>query len=303
MCSVVRKESVGALAAQDLVPSAVAGVQTDVIETGVIHAQQGRTGRWRPAPGGVSIGHTAITAGTLGGVLQRISTGEFVVLSNNHVLADSNDGEIGDAILQPGPVDGGQVNRDELGTLLKYIPIRFEGEPEPPPPDDPPGEPDCPIAGDIVWALNMAAARFGSRSRVRAYRETPPNLVDAAIMHVDDFEAVTRDILEIGVPTGVAEAALDLPVQKSGRTTGHTTGQITQIAVTVSVSYGGGRVALFTDQIATGNMSSGGDSGSLLLDVERRVVGLLFAGSSSITVYNRIQNVLSGLDLLVPRGS
>jgi hypothetical protein len=42
--------------------------------------------------------------------------------------------------------------------------------------------------------------------------------------------------------------------------------------------------------------SQQGDSGSLVLDFERKAVGLLFSGSPQITVINPIASVLSALD-------
>jgi hypothetical protein len=44
-----------------------------------------------------------------------------------------------------------------------------------------------------------------------------------------------------------------------------------------------------------GAMSEGGDSGSALLDTDNNLVGLLFAGSDTTTIFNRIQNVFSAL--------
>jgi hypothetical protein len=63
----------------------------------------------------------------------------------------------------------------------------------------------------------------------------------------------------------------------------------------VDVQYGVGLVARFTDQLLAGAMSQGGDSGSAVLDDERRLVGLLFAGSETTTVVNRIEHVFSAL--------
>ena len=88
-----------------------------------------------------------------------------------------------------------------------------------------------------------------------------------------------------------------MPLQKSGRTTGYTTGQVEQVDVTVNVQYGAGRIALFSDQLLAGAMSQGGDSGSAVLDDRRRLVGLLFAGSDNTTIINRIQNVFEALQL------
>jgi hypothetical protein len=88
-----------------------------------------------------------------------------------------------------------------------------------------------------------------------------------------------------------------MAIQKSGRTTGFTSGAIQQVDATVQVSYGMGQVATFTDQLVAGAMSAGGDSGSAVLDEGGRVIGLLFAGSESTTIINRIQNVLEALDV------
>jgi len=53
------------LLAKDLIPQQIDSIITDVKDVGNIVAFKARTDRWRPAPGGVSIGHYAITAGTL----------------------------------------------------------------------------------------------------------------------------------------------------------------------------------------------------------------------------------------------
>jgi len=105
-------------------------------------------------------------------------------------------------------------------------------------------------------------------------------------------------------------------VEKSGRTTGHTTGSVAAVNVTVDVAYykvcGVGRqVARFVDQFRVGStttaFSAGGDSGSLILkqdDTTNDAVGLLFAGSSTSTFANKIGNVLTPLGVsLVTRES
>jgi len=108
---------------------------------------------------------------------------------------------------------------------------------------------------------------------------------------------VEKRILEIGVPQGSREATLGTKVKKSGRTTGFTTGRITQIDVTSQVSYGEGKTAIFEDQLMAGAMSQGGDSGSAVLDEEDYVIGLLFAGSDVTTLINPIQFVLDALEV------
>ncbi|NIU63494.1 MAG: hypothetical protein GWN66_23415 [Pseudomonas stutzeri] len=141
---------------------------------------------------------------------------------------------------------------------------------------------------------------MGSQHRLEAFRlDTEENLVDAAIARPLSDDLVEKRILEIGEPQGVAEGTLGLSIQKSGRTTALTSGEIKQIDATAKVSYGLGKTATFTDQLVAGAMSSGGDSGSAVLDEGNRVVGLLFAGSQSTTIINRIQNVLDALDVSI----
>ena len=65
---------------------------------GEIYAEM-NTGRVRPCPGGFSIGHPRVTAGTLGGVVAINGTFGFI-LSNNHVLAATNAGAVGDNIFR-----------------------------------------------------------------------------------------------------------------------------------------------------------------------------------------------------------
>jgi hypothetical protein len=252
----------------------------------MFRALQDPTSKWRPAPGGVSIGHVDITAGTLGCLVTR--GGRIHILSNNHVLANSNQGQPGDPILQPGPHDGGTLE-DQIATLTEFVPINFGAD-----------SPTCPIATGVGDFLNSMAKLMGSRHRFWVFQENPElNLVDAAIARPLSDDLVEKRILGIGEPQGAAEGTLGLPIQKSGRTTGFTTGQIRQVDATVRVGYGMGQVATFTDQLVAGAMSSGGDSGSAVLDESERVVGLLFAGSESTTIFNRIQNVLDALNVEV----
>ena len=77
-----------------------------------------------------------------------------------------------------------------------------------------------------------------------------------------------------------------------------TEGTITELNATVQVGYGGGKTALFENQIVTTNMSEPGDSGSLLVEAEtNKAVGLLYAGSDEVTVHCPINRVLELLDI------
>lgn len=285
VCSVSRKLPLEALDAADRVPPEIDGVPTDVVETGIIRALATRTERQRPAPGGVSIGHRDITAGTLGCLVKK--NGQVMILSNNHVLANSNDAQTCDPILQPGPIDGGKLPADLIAELHQFVPINFG---DPPPPSD------CQFARGMIALLNAGCRVIGSRTRYSIHRiQAADNLVDAAVARPLNARDVSDDILEIGRIVGQGRGELGMALQKSGRTTGLTRGEITQVAVTVDVSYGAGRTARFTDQLMAGAMSQGGDSGSAVLDGDKRLVGLLFAGSDNSTIINRIEHVFSAL--------
>jgi hypothetical protein len=291
ICSVDTKKPKVRLSAADLVPSSLNGIPTDVYPSGVIYAQQAPTEKFRPAPGGVSIGHKDITAGTLGCLVLR--NNQIHILSNNHVLANSNEADNGDTILQPGPYDGGSNPGDKIGTLSAFIPIVFDGGD-----GNGGGGSPCAVGNAAASVLNGLAALFGSKTRLQTIRpRASENLVDCAVCRPTEDSLVKNEILNIGQIAGLAEGTLGLSVQKSGRTTGYTTGTITQIDVTVQVSYGSNKVATFVDQLMSGAMSQGGDSGSAVLDMNKNLIGLLFAGSSSTTIFNRIQNVFSALNL------
>src|SRR5262245_16089728 len=108
-----------------------------------------------------------------------------------------------------------------------------------------------------------------------------------------------------GAPsTAIASPAVGLAVQKSGRTTGHTTGTIGAIDTSVKVQYqircGQGKKYFinYTNQVLinSSTFSAGGDSGSLILTNTgscAHPVALLFAGSSSTTIGNPIGEVMT----------
>lgn len=252
---VEKKLKKSALDDADMVPSTIEGIKTDVVEVGKIEAQA-YTAKLRPAQPGYSIGHYQVTAGTFGCMVR--DTGfpcRYYILSNNHVLANSNAARIGDAILQPGRVDGGKNPADKIATLSRFVPIRFGG-----------------IAKH--------------------------NLVDAAIARPLDKRDVIASIKNLGIPKGTEEATLSMPVIKTGRTTQTTANKVTSVNATVAVNFGSAGVAYFKNQFMTPDMSNGGDSGSLLLSRNnKKAIGLLFAGSSQVTIFNNIHNVMMALNV------
>ncbi|MGW6060213.1 hypothetical protein [Streptomyces sp. NPDC055189] len=224
--------------------------------------------RMRPCPSGFSVGNVRVTAGTLGSVVYDFLPGasvdppgaglgvpaKFYILSNNHVLADSNRAQLGSAIVQPGVFDGGQDPADRIATLERFITIQFA--------------PQIPL-------------------------ERHNNVVDAALGTVD-FQDATRETYFSGAPRAwrrKANVAVGDLVKKTGRTTNISFGRIIAVDATIDVNYGTAGTARFKDQILTTNISAGGDSGSLVTSLDNVALGLLFAGSSTVTVLNHFENV------------
>jgi len=256
------------LGPRNMIPAKILDQQTDVLPVGTIRALVDRTARHRPAPGGVSIGHKDITAGTFGVLARDKATNREMILSNNHVLANSNAGQPGDEIYQPGPLDGGTRN-DWIAVLTRYVPIDF-------------GQGGC------LPILNKFAG------------QPVANLVDAAVATPLNHMDILDTILEIGTVVGEREATLTMPVRKSGRTTGLLHSSVQVVGATVQVQYGAGKIATFEDQFITGPMSAGGDSGSLVVFEDRdEAVGLLFAGSDEVTICNKIANVTDLLEITI----
>lgn len=299
--TVEKKLPASKLSAADLIPKTIEGVETDVVVSSpfkvptpmrAMVAETIYSDRHRPCPAGVSIGHHSITAGTFGCRVFDKTTKEWLILSNNHVLANSNNAQIGDPILQPGPYDGGDLGADTIGTLYKFVPITFGGGTTPT---------KCPISNTITKVLNRGTKTVGSSVIFQAFTtagaSATENLVDCALARPLSVTDIMSTVLDIGLIGGSVNAELGTSIEKTGRTTGHTKGTILQTDVTVNVSYGEGKVATFTDQLLAGAMSAGGDSGSAIVDGSNRLVGLLFAGSDEYTIMNRSANVLQQLNI------
>jgi hypothetical protein len=224
-------------------------------------------GRNRPAVGGDSIGHFMVTAGTIGCMMRDKTDGSTVILSNNHILANKDApgfprATVGDCIVQQAIADGGTCASDQIATLKRWEQLLPTG--------------------------------------------SGTNLVDAAIAQpimpgdvqntIHDIGCISswRSVSEVDV---ISDPADPDNVQKAGRTTGYTTGKITDIDATVTINYGA-YLADHEEVIVTDNMGAPGDSGSLLVDMNDKAVGLLFGGSpGTVVFYSRIEHVLNALNI------
>ena len=260
------------------VPNKLDEVPVEVVVTGKIYALKpgekptahrvNPAARFpRPVPIGVSTGHPAITAGTIGCRVKDAS-GKVYALSNNHIYANENMAAIGDNVLQPGTYDGGKNPQDAIGTLSDFEYIVFYNSANPPNP----------------IPTNTIDAAIALSSTTNLGNATPSN--------------------GYGKPKSTtASAYAGMQVQKYGRTTALTQGKVYATNATVNVIYDEQqhRMARFVGQIiiTPGAFSAGGDSGSLVVKKDRnpsennKPIGLLFAGSQTFTVANPINEVLS----------
>jgi len=299
---VVKKKPVSELAIDEVVAAEVEGLPTDVQEYGPLKALA-LTQRVRPAPGGYSCGHFSITAGTLGAWVKRGASSQWFVLSNNHVLANSNEATLADRILQPGPYDGGESS-DQIASLTEFVRIRFDGE------DGGGGNGQKKPKAAVLWRLAKFIPNTIARLVRCPYRlviarpleisQPYPNLVDAAVAVANNEADVDPTIEFSGPVAGIRDLQLGDAVKKTGRTTGFTQGIVDVLGATVTVDYGG-KVATFENQVLVSGagFSAGGDSGSAILTEDGYLGGLLFAGGEGITVCNRIADVVALLGVRV----
>jgi hypothetical protein len=226
----------------------------------------------RPTPIGVSTGHPAITAGTIGARVKD-QYGNVYALSNNHVYANSNDAKKGDSALQPGPYDGGKdTDYYRIGKLYDFQPINF--------------------------------SIFGSNTIDAAIASTTPDELGYATLDdgygTPSSKTVAADagsfVKKYGRTTGLSHGQ----VSEINVT-------ITVCYANCSNPFRA-KLAWFDDQIGISNgaypFSAGGDSGSLIVtdDDNNNPVGLLFAGSDTKTFANRIDLVLERFQVAIDDG-
>lgn len=224
--------------------------------------------------------------GTLGALVEDEQKNPYI-LSNNHVLAESDQGHVGDTIDQPGLIDGACTPLSRPGSTLH------------------------PIA-TLKYIVPLASAQTNVDAALAA---ASPGAVNAS-----------GSILQLGAPghdqvlgaappmAGSGESLnasnLGMDVAKSGRTTGLTCSNIDAVSLNVKVDYYRDcaetqpyYTKTYSNQIGIGgsHFTDSGDSGSLVLDTSSaRAIGLYFAGGTDgdgngLSVVNPIGDVLEEL--------
>ena len=209
--------------------------------------------------------------GTLGSLLIR--NGSFYILSNNHVLARSDQATPGEPISQPGIIETNcsTVGTNTVANLTSFVNLQASGT-----------NVDAAIALIVPGAVDLTGniLMLGNTATGSAPDAGPPHQGR-------------------GIPASIGE-----PVAKSGRTTGLTCSTVSVTSLRTSVTYqtqcngGTSFTVTYSNQIsvAGGGFSAGGDSGSLIVDEGTAdPVALLYGGSDTDTVGNPVGDVLSAL--------
>ncbi len=264
-----RKIHKSVLSAQDLLPESIDGLPTDVIATGrfvMLSTADDNKLRRRPVRPGVSVGFKFpppqqgfVMAGTLGAIVQRGN--KRYLLSNNHVLAENGLVPLGSDIFQPGLLDGGNAQTDQIAKLVKMVAIKATGFNK----------------VDAALAEVLAAVKTDPR---------PMPGVGALASAQPIAAALGMQVEKTGRTTG--------------HTRGKVFDVTADVNVAYKDAAGVDFVATFADQIlivpTAGPFSASGDSGSLIVDrASKRATGLLFAGSPTHTIANQMADVLSAL--------
>lgn len=243
----------------------------------------------RPVPIGTSVAPVLpgcanfnCYSGTLGCRLKARDGSGTYALSNNHVFANSDLAPVGTPQLQPSPGEGITACNcnlaNQVGTLFKVKPFLLDPR----------------SVNTIDAAIMKTDPSLVGNSTLPDGYGTPKSriipLPDSRIIDVSAFHL------------GGFVFPFQLDVQKYGRTSGLTYG-ITDALNCIVIIQGSTGAKLYNDQImffgAGPSFSLGGpgDSGSLIVTLDRHPVALLYAGGGLVTFGNPIGKVLDYFDM------
>lgn len=230
--------------------------------------------------------------GTLGALVTD-GKGDDYILSNNHVLDESDAGKPGDTIDEPGMIDDGCIPLSHAGSTLRAVGTLKYAVPLASPATDV----DAALASVAPGAVNPSGA-------ILQFAAPTGPVQSSEMLGAAPPMAGTGEVLNAGNLAG-------LRLAKSGRTTGLTCSTVAAVDMSVKVDYFKDcaetepyLTKIFTGQIgiAGARFSDSGDSGALVVNAANaEPVGLFFAGGTDgaghgLSIANPIGDVLSELD-------
>jgi hypothetical protein len=219
--------------------------------------------------------------GTLGALVEDQNSGLYI-LSNNHVLAESDQARGGDTIVQPALIDlncNPQAGRT-VGSLRYVVPLKN-------------------VQTNVDAALAAATPAVDGTGAILQLGPSVNGVLTAAAPAAGVGETLNAGLLN------------QLRVVKSGRTTGLTCSTVNTVNLSVQVDYYYDcaetqpyYTKTYVNQIGIpgASFADSGDSGALVLDASNaQPVGLFFASGADdsnhgFSVANPIQDVLSELN-------
>ncbi|MEB3177635.1 MAG: hypothetical protein VKL59_01115 [Nostocaceae cyanobacterium] len=220
----------------------------------------------RPLRIGVSISHYDPLAGTgtLGCFVRKRGQSDLLILSNNHILANYNSAKNGDIIIQPARQDDGHPENDRIAELKHFVTL-LSGEEK--------------NYVDAAVALVKEPEKIDNISCLKGF------------VNLQGFR--TQEELE---------ELVDFTVAKIGRSSGLTTGTVSDFEMEISMLYRN-EVIRFDGLIAIASLddkpfSEPGDSGSVIVDDQGYAIAMLVGGTKGgITYATPIDTVLNTLDV------
>jgi hypothetical protein len=279
-----RKVSAGLVSRQRLLPAKVGEWGVDVVEVRrpSRHAATSATSPtaehtslkevWRPVIQGVSIGNLKDDrlAGTLGAIVVDKSDSTVCVLSSNHVIGRNDNAANGEAITQPAPADDhDHAAANKVATFKRAVPISNV-------PGTTTNHVDAAIARLDDPSGYSADVAFGLMKPISPTHPAVGMVVagdpgtNCFLTRMDNTLTAlnVRLIQETDGSICTAKPALDMNIEKVGRSSGYSSSTVDALGVIVKIDFSpaanGSDVRPMADMIWTQSFALDGDSGAVV---------------------------------------